>query len=119
MVFESCPFEKLVDAAQRSSYACAMRTFRVAEADAIMVKLVGEKDVLTRLWALEYFGEFPREDVVASLVAFIESEPKWTSNLYVTVKLFIASPKISEAAKRQLQELIDQGKVQPPPKIEV
>jgi HEAT repeat protein len=114
IVFENCRFAEMLDDEQLlRAYSRAMLKYRIPEAQANMLIVVRQHGhPLSAYYALLYFGSFPREDVVPSLIKYLESDTT-VRELYETVMRFMKSRRITADSKKKLSALIVAGKVPP------
>jgi hypothetical protein len=115
LVFEHVDFSVLPhDEPHLSAYSIAMEHYRIPEARQNMLILAKQRDMpLSCFYALRYFGAFPREDVVPTLIAYIEAK-KPVNDLYETVTEFIKSPAVGKKSKSKLSAFLASGTVQKP-----
>ena len=111
IIFEACPFKKLVSAQGSRFYARSMRKYEIREAQQHIFPLLEHDDRLVRLAALKYFGRFPHEDAVSDLVHFVENDETFGPWLYDTVRAFSNSRRISHESRARMEHLMRSGKV--------
>ena len=111
IIFSNCDFSTLPnDENLLSSYARIMMEFRIPDAQQTMLRIakMPGRELKTR-YALCYFKSFPREDVVPTLIEYINKHN--SEGLYDTVTAFANSASISESSKKTLNEFLTSGKV--------
>ena len=115
LVFDLCPFAEMQgDEQLLYAYSKAMLSYRIPDAQANMLIVAKQGGLpLSRYCALLYFGSFPREDVVPSLIEYIESDTT-VRDLYETVMRFMKSSRITAESKHKLAALVASGKVTKP-----
>lgn len=101
------------------SFVICMNTYRLSEAKNVMRDFTHHKDNLVVLWALQFFGSYPNNDIVEDLVVFIKNKQGDSSDLYDTVIAFLNSPSISEGNKEVLRILLKEKKVTKPRPIQI
>lgn len=111
IIFSNCDFSTLPNNENLlCSYARIMMEFRIPDAQQTMLRIVKMpgRELKTR-YALCYFKSFPREDVVPTLIAYINKHN--SEGLYDTVTAFANSESISEASRKTLNGFLVSGTV--------
>ena len=97
------------------SYVRAMVAYKVKEAIPLMFRLTDHEDNIVALNAIQFFREYPQEELVPRLVGFVlrEDNPLGHS-VYDTFLSFLNSPNISSASKEKLRNIMKREKMKKP-----